>query len=1209
MKKLMILLFATGLTTITVWSAGRVPDATPAGIAVSREIAATRDVDQRAWTELDIIPMPKNIRLTDKDLVLDPDQVALVIGADACQQSEIGADWINRRLAQVGGKTPLPVINGTEIPADKTAIIIGTSADNPLIAQAVAEKIVNVGEKNPGERGYEIRRTADGKKIFLAGADNIGALYACVTFGELLEMRGAADGNAIWRAVEVRDWPDFLEVRLGAEHTGGQAIPELKTIQPTGIVDEADRVAYLESLKKIHERLMRWKVSEFEYILAWKHVQGNMPPETMATFREGIEHGLERGIAATANYDCPYVGSLEHTNRHPEVPAVYVDERFKLFDSWAPQWDDTRRETAREVASYYRDMGLAEIKFHDTDAGSYENPALWNKRCEYTRRRWGDDYAAATAHKFRIYYDEIRAVCPEIKIHFTEYPYTLMILDQRARAHEKQRNNRDLEESGIYSETIAFWRGLAEKLPSDVTLAIREAYPTQIQAFRDIWPYGVFTWYSVGSRAWESFFNETPSYLRDYFKDGRDKLYPVIWHPERFVPFLGLAVREYSWNVNAPGACSPEFNVSTYLNQSVYALPSLAGDRRQRHEIYTLLLPRICRNLFGKTAGPEIAAALTLNIAPNQVFDRFSYSGQRSILSDYGRMSEQADWADKAAEHFDRVWNRMKRDGTRLGMDDYAFRRFVYLREVFQATRWAARIKALDMLANDNIRMGDLAGARIALAAADSALANSAKAFNGLLRERPPDPLLAATGHRWMDMWRTYMVDHEVVTNALARIKEQLGETRGMLEQAGPVHRNVLLELLKNRQVDVAHGSGEIVLDGKLTETEWNRARPLETLILAGRLQAARAFTRGRLLHNKDALYIGTESWMMEGGADRVLSGELLEWWLKTPGTNGAVFCLTANSAGTISLTRRDMNGTTTKLDAGNYTATLTNTQGCWTMETRIPWDTLDVKCGGGNGWRAGLKRVAARPDKGVETSWSGERPTEFADGDISWLHPVVWVETPEYRPQVSLELLRFSLKTRTLPDRIAAVVDFSIDVETDTVLNNACLTAELYDVEGELQARETLWEIKRVYYACRPYYEVYGLAFREDTRDGELRLCLESDEGVFEERIRIVDGIPVSGLAVGPTLHVHGANAKHVCAGANGAYEQRADSDRGLYYLNKETGFVIYPEDERWVVSERLDGKLWFEHSGRIEGRYTNILGSGNVEARRSCDNVGGCE
>ena len=51
------------------------------------------------------------------------------------------------------------------------------------------------GSVSPGERGYEIRASADGRTVFLAGADPIGALYACVTFGDLLRPPEAGRPN------------------------------------------------------------------------------------------------------------------------------------------------------------------------------------------------------------------------------------------------------------------------------------------------------------------------------------------------------------------------------------------------------------------------------------------------------------------------------------------------------------------------------------------------------------------------------------------------------------------------------------------------------------------------------------------------------------------------------------------------------------------------------------------------------------------------------------------------------------------------------------------------------------------------------------------------------------------------------------------------------------------------------------------------------
>ena len=65
--------------------------------------AGKLDVDPRAWEELDIVPMPKQLRFTDRDVVLNGERpVTLVVGRGKCRQSEIGAEWINKRLSELG---------------------------------------------------------------------------------------------------------------------------------------------------------------------------------------------------------------------------------------------------------------------------------------------------------------------------------------------------------------------------------------------------------------------------------------------------------------------------------------------------------------------------------------------------------------------------------------------------------------------------------------------------------------------------------------------------------------------------------------------------------------------------------------------------------------------------------------------------------------------------------------------------------------------------------------------------------------------------------------------------------------------------------------------------------------------------------------------------------------------------------------------------
>ena len=52
----------------------------------------------------------------------------------------------------------------------------------------------------------------------------------------------------------------------------------------------------------------------------------------------------------------------------------------------------------------------------DPVTGRFENPAQWAERCDACRKRWGDDYAAATINKHRIYYDEIKKLNPNTAV-------------------------------------------------------------------------------------------------------------------------------------------------------------------------------------------------------------------------------------------------------------------------------------------------------------------------------------------------------------------------------------------------------------------------------------------------------------------------------------------------------------------------------------------------------------------------------------------------------------------------------------------------------------------------------------------------------------------------------------------------------------------------------------------------------------------------
>ena len=182
-----------------------------------RFAAQTPLVDPRVWTELDIVPMPKQIRLTDHDLPMVRDRVVLVVGRQPSRQSQIGAEWINHRLQALGDPT-LAIVGEGKIPAGAVAFIIGTCQDNQLIDDAARAGVVNVGDDNPGKRGYEIRSSGEGRQIYLAGADPLGALYACVTLESFSRSVatlscGVRPKSAIGPICSISAWEDSRSAR------------------------------------------------------------------------------------------------------------------------------------------------------------------------------------------------------------------------------------------------------------------------------------------------------------------------------------------------------------------------------------------------------------------------------------------------------------------------------------------------------------------------------------------------------------------------------------------------------------------------------------------------------------------------------------------------------------------------------------------------------------------------------------------------------------------------------------------------------------------------------------------------------------------------------------------------------------------------------------------------------------------------------------
>ncbi|MDD5598916.1 MAG: glycoside hydrolase family 20 zincin-like fold domain-containing protein, partial [Victivallaceae bacterium] len=165
--------------------------------------------------ELNIIPTPKQMTLIEGKFLLDSRNTVIVVDDNAEKTFFIAAEYINRRIKELGG-APLRVKKYIDLSAAEkkgNLIVIGKN-----VPTAFRNKNVDYAGLKP--EGYSIASFADNnRKIYLlVGKDARGALFSSVTFCELI----SKDGSEIYALnAGITDWPDckYRALYLGAQNT------------------------------------------------------------------------------------------------------------------------------------------------------------------------------------------------------------------------------------------------------------------------------------------------------------------------------------------------------------------------------------------------------------------------------------------------------------------------------------------------------------------------------------------------------------------------------------------------------------------------------------------------------------------------------------------------------------------------------------------------------------------------------------------------------------------------------------------------------------------------------------------------------------------------------------------------------------------------------------------------------------------------------
>lgn len=1030
------------------------------------------------WEQVDVVPMPRQVALTGDKPTLDPAKVVLVLGDAPVRQSVLGAEWINKRIAIMGGGALRILKASEEIPASMTPIIIGTREDNALIAKAVEEGLVNVGEKNPGVRGYEIKNSQNGP-VFLAGADPVGALYACVTLGELLEARPA--GPPAWQAANIRDWPDIQYVYV------------LDMEPPSDVIKAPDspaaRKSYLDKLSRMYENMLRRKLSIAWYKpLAWGETAfRDMSPYARETMRMGIESGKEMGIESLYYHLYPFVGLRKD---HPNVDPDLLEQKPKArYDTWLQSWsmDDERRLYAKELAKWIKEVGFTDVGFHDTDTGGYVNPANWNSRGPVDQKRWGDDYAAATINKFRIFFDELMKENPELRVNLTLYPYTSEIFDPSEQVQEGLRKTLSLDKESLekYRKRYeAFWIQMNAAFPKkDVAFAIREPWSANgepgLRAFlKMIEGRPVFAWYGLAAA---EFYCNVPSWLGTLHSGSVDDIVFTqnIYVDRGYVPILSLAMREYSWNTKAPGAASFKTRDRAKMSESA------AGDTTT--ESYTVVLPHLVRNYFGRTLAPDITKAIQQNASP---FIVFGGRPDRNIVDETEqRMKTEAERAKVAAASMDAAWSKLEGAKNVLNLEADVFARVAYLRQVFHATQLVAEIKEAVYRSQKLSSLNRFDEAQQAITEGLARLESGEAELKGLQSEGP-----VAVGGVMCSAQAT--LDKMVPT--LRDMLSQRKEAIAAAQKSGGIPARVMDVLAAETTLPVVAIGEPIKIDGEVNEAAWKKAYPSEAWFLAGPQRlVADAETRFLALTDKDSLYIAFKCWTTPGAEVglKAEDREFIRIYLKSADKNRNSllgFAVWANGK----LESNDKNL------LGTLPCKVTHAKGMWQGEIRIPLSILGDKAGCKIGFLRSYNRFGVSHISSIvplDSSIAG--PFEDARPQLDKFPVAKWDETA-FQGTARLRILEPKVREVTLDDRIATIVDFGLTADSDCVLDNAVIKVEALSAEGVVESQQELLSDPSLKYQLK---QKDGLraTFLQAVTKGSIRVTLSSDQVQTETTYR----------------------------------------------------------------------------------------------------------
>jgi len=1041
-------------------------------------IDASADIDT-------IVPYPKEIRAVGDAIPLD----GFSIVADACERAQIGADEINQRISSLGGQ-PIPVLEmGVELP-DGNLIVIA-----PCTSRNVSAKIT---PSDPGPQGYIIKPANDdnGYRLFLIGSDTLGTLYAAVTCRQLIVK---TDGALMLQPAAVRDWPDykyrlngmpFNEPLRGDWYAISKADREGDTAKARELAAK-----WLASQKRFFDWMLRAKIN-----MAWNTTNyrpGNSPENLTVVpsmLKEIHEYGLKRGIECMAS-DTTAIGNYPQDKDNPDFQDVVYHRSHRRYFCWSRL--EYHEKRAKKAAEWLADCGYKGYYLHATDGGGWQNPALWDNRCQLCRETYGDDHAKADATVFGIYHREIKKLIPELKFVAVVYPYNGRSLDADYIYRQAAASMGEGESARALGQQTArkirtFLERLDTLLPEDIFICIRESDRHYIDLIRQAWGKRRFYLYYEYAywKGWRPYFITTPLWTKTFYYPTHDDILFGNVSGRGWNELTQLLGAECAWNVNRPG--SEDFDGSKWRGMGTkYAPPP---ERKTFAE-------RSGRFWFGDEAGRLIAPVFAENISHTFIHSPDEVMKQLKIDDPIQTMSEQAEACGRAVESLDRLWKLQQRSEV-LQDDDYGYFLNMYL--MTHGAQILATHRAHILMADRAIQRGDRKEVEKHLSAAREALSGSAAKWTEIQEKVPKNRMLAP----YLRVTAAPGYLSQLDLDELQKEVDDLWDRREKLMAAHTIP-GWFERSNRNREVVAAPTPDPINVDGQLDESVWASA-PIIEHFMDYRIRRLESLeTQARLAYDDKTLYAAFECFDPDPAgitvtmpardehilcdsveiliAPRVGSKEFVHWIVDSKGT---IFDSRMSSV---------QDGMMKNSREWNSSAQVKVVRGTdrWTVEMAIPAFDLGLKPTPGLTCRALLCRniVHTRP-RGEEESNS----IVFLDGSnfhtVEKFAGLRFGEQDEKSPapQVELTLRPVSFGHETIGDGSGTYFGGNLWIETDRNLHDFHLIAEYTDgIEplgkkeiGSASLAQLIWRPEKPFSVLIPV-EVSGVVceFRVTSREG----------------------------------------------------------------------------------------------------------------------------